>query len=258
MYDPAELLATIDAHRWPLLITCGLAMIANYVWFIAAFRRARRERVYSIPLFCTFYWLAHDSSLVYRFEKWFVQYDSWFMELFWVAFLATVAFEIAFVVQDIVLARAELLPTWSRRAFTVAMIGTALVSAVIWENVKFIFDDDLYLLGFGLTIASYPVCAVSLLLRRRSVAGQDVVMWSGFTAMSACYFVGTSVWLTDAFRSVQWILLGVVCTVAGVAMTILVARLRSGVSVWGIAPAPTATASTSDPGRVMAPAGGAP
>jgi hypothetical protein len=38
MYEPAQALAMVDLHRWPLLTLCGLAMVANYVWFIEGYR----------------------------------------------------------------------------------------------------------------------------------------------------------------------------------------------------------------------------
>lgn len=59
-------------------------MIFQSVWLIECVRVARRERVYSMPLFCTFFWFAHDTGCVVRFNDWFNVYDHWFMKLFWV------------------------------------------------------------------------------------------------------------------------------------------------------------------------------
>ncbi|MDT7561662.1 MAG: hypothetical protein QOG76_286 [Pseudonocardiales bacterium] len=70
MYDPAQALAMVDLHRWPLLTLCGLAMVANYVWFIEGYRVAARERLYSLPLFLLIAAGAGSAVVVWGLLKW--------------------------------------------------------------------------------------------------------------------------------------------------------------------------------------------
>ncbi|MDT7640962.1 MAG: hypothetical protein QOC83_5250, partial [Pseudonocardiales bacterium] len=83
MYSAQDLLASIDQHKWPVLIVCAFAMIGNYIFFIEAFRVARRDKIVTIPIFCTMFWFAHDLSFVYRFDDWFNKIDHWYVKLFW-------------------------------------------------------------------------------------------------------------------------------------------------------------------------------
>ena len=64
-------------------------MLCNYTWFFAALRAARRDRVYSIPAFCTLFWLVGDTSFLWHFDRWFHYYKNWYVELFWVALIFT-------------------------------------------------------------------------------------------------------------------------------------------------------------------------
>lgn len=218
MYDPGVVLSTIDSQALPILLLAGAAMVGNYVWFVAAFRAARRDRVYSIPLFCTFYWFAHDLSLLGRYDAWFNGYNHWFMMLWWVAFIPAVLFEIAFLAQNVRLAGSELLPAWSRRAFAALTVLGVVVAVIVWESVKYIFEDDLYLLGFGLTIVSYPIFGFSLLVKRRSADGQTTVMWGAFLVTAVGYFTVSAGWLGSAFQSWQWLGLGAVSIAGGAVM----------------------------------------
>lgn len=227
MYDAGLVLSNVDRNALPILLLAGTAMVANYVWFVAAYRAARRDGVYSIPLFCTFYWFAHDLSLLVRYDTWFNGYGHWFMMLWWVAFIPAVLFEVAFLVQNVRLAGAELLPSWSRPAFATLTVLGAGVAVVAWESVKYIFDDPLYLLGFGLTIVSYPVFGFSLLLNRKSAAGQTTMMWGAFLVTAVGYFSVSIGWLGAAFHTWQWVGLGAISVGGGVLMLWLVHRYRA-------------------------------
>lgn len=245
MYDTSQTLALIDQHRWPLLAVCGVAIVANWVWFIEAYRVARRERAYSIPLFCTFFWLAHDSSVVYRFDTWFSEIDHWFPKLWWAALVLTVLFELAFVAQDLRLARPELLPGTTRAQFSLFMLAGIVGGFLVWETVKSILADELYLVAFGLTIVSYPLLAVPLLLRRRSALGQTPLMWGAFTVVCVCYFTASASWFGEAFRDWKWITLGVLGAAAGATMTFVTRQLRTTGRSFGMSaadPVPPVTA----------------
>src|ERR1700730_19346401 len=110
MYDPQQVLAAIDQHKWPILALCAFAMLCNYTWFIAAVRQGFRDRVFPIPMFCTFFWLAGHGSMVLRYDQWFNVYRHWYVELFWLALVFTVVCELVFLYMTLRFGREELLP----------------------------------------------------------------------------------------------------------------------------------------------------
>ncbi|MDT7657040.1 MAG: hypothetical protein QOF38_1755 [Pseudonocardiales bacterium] len=234
MYDPAQALAMVDLHRWPLLTLCGLAMVANYVWFIEGYRVVARERLYSLPLFCTFFWFAHDLSVVYRYDTWFHHFDHWFPKLWWGALVLTVLFELAFLGQAARLGRPELLPGSTPMQFGLLMAAGAGSAVVVWELLKWVLDDQLYLLMFGVAVGAYPLFSVPLLLRRRSAAGQTPLMWVSYTVLAACYFTATALWLGDGFRDWRWLLFGAGCIAAGPVMTYVVYQMRTNGRTFGM------------------------
>lgn len=62
MYNAPQLLSQIDAHAWWILGGFAVAMLFQWIWLVACIRMAQRDRVYSMPLFCTFFWFAHDTG----------------------------------------------------------------------------------------------------------------------------------------------------------------------------------------------------
>ena len=62
MYNPQELLSLIDHNKWWILGGFGIVMIFQWIWLIECVRVARRDRAYSMPLFLTFFWFAHDTG----------------------------------------------------------------------------------------------------------------------------------------------------------------------------------------------------
>ena len=225
MYDPEQMLAVVDAHRWSLLALCGLALVGNYIWFIAAIRVSHRDKVYSIPLVLTFFWVAHDGSVVYRAGTWF-GYHHWFPLLWWAALCGTTAIEMVFLAQAFRYGRAEIMPDATPRTWALLMAAALAVSFTVWEAFKSVMVDGLYLWAFGITICSYVVFGVPLLIRRRSTAGQVPAMWAGYTLTGICYFTAAAVWFGGHFRDWQWIGMGVISVVGGIGMTVAVARQR--------------------------------
>jgi uncharacterized membrane protein len=222
MYDPQVLLSLIDQNKWWILGGFGIAMIFQWVWLIECVRVARRERAYSMPLFCTFFWFAHDTGCVARFDDWFNVYDHWFMKLFWVGLCTAVILELIFFSQVIKYGKDELVPGISTTTFVAGLVVFQIAATVTWEYLKFVMDDPLYQASPTLTMLSYPLFGAALMLRRRSTIGQNVTIWWTFTAMSVVWFITIWTWYGEAFRSWQVVAGGLVAIIGGLAMTYLV------------------------------------
>lgn len=231
MYDPQQLLTQIDEHTAPILIGFAIAMVFQTIALVDAVRVGARERVISIPLFCTFFWFAHDVGCVVRFDDWFNTYDHWFLKAFWVGLLSAMLLELVFFAQAIRYGRDELLPSRSTRAFAGLVILGALGTIVAWEYLKAVMDDPLYQASPALTMLAFPLTGAALMLRRRSAAGQTTTIWGAFTCMAACWWTTTIWFYADFFRSWQYVTVGVVTVIGCAAMTYVVARVRAQATV---------------------------
>lgn len=218
MYSAQDLLASIDQHKWPVLIVCAFAMIGNYIFFIEAFRVARRDKIVTIPIFCTMFWFAHDLSFVYRYDIWFNQIDHWYVKLFWAALVLTVIFETVYLAQVLQYGRRELLPRASQAQFAALVVAGVIGACVCWEAVKYALDDPIYAASFGIANLSYPLMGTALAVRRRSMAGQTPIIWVGYLILVVCWAGANTLWFGDAFRSTQWVLLDLCCLLGGLGL----------------------------------------
>jgi hypothetical protein len=217
MYDPQSVLAAVDAHTFGVLALAGVTIIGMAIWFAQAFIVAKRDRTYSFPIFCSLFWFAHDTSYVARFDSWFHVYDHWFLKLFWAALVVTTLMELVYLRQTLRFGRNELFPHLSQRAYTAVLAGGVAFGLAIWWMVKAAFDDDLYLIAFGLTVVVYPPFAIALTLRRRSTRGQSPLMWVGFVVLSIGWFSLTPIYFGPTFHSWQWLTIGAFSVFGGLA-----------------------------------------
>lgn len=226
MYEAGQLLARIDDHTVPILLGFGIAMTFQTVWLVDAFLVARAESTYSLPLFCTFFWFAHDLGCVARFDEWFNVYDHWFLKIFWLGLLSALLLELLFLRQAWLYGHAELLPSRSRGEWAVLLGGGAITAVVAWELLRAIFDDPLYLGAPALTLVSYPVFGIALLVRRRSARGQTVRMWVCAAGITTFWWLTTVGYFGGEFRSWQFISAGALTLIGCVAGAVAVRRLR--------------------------------
>jgi hypothetical protein len=225
MYDGHQVLAAIDNHRIWILALCSLAMICNYTWFFAAYVIAWREKVYSIPIFCTLFWFAGDASFVAHYHIWFNTYHHWYVELFWAALLFTVTFEVAYIVQAIQYGRKELLPSSTPRQFAALIVAGAAAAVIVWNFLNDSMGDPIAIAYFSIANTALPLMYVGILMRRRTSAGTAPLVWWGYLGMITCWFVAVVAFYGPQFRSIWYLGLWAVCIVGGVGVLVAVKRL---------------------------------
>lgn len=218
MYGAAELLTRLDDHKWAVLVVCAFAMIGNYIFFIEAFRVARRRKLVTIPVFCTMFWFAHDLSFVYRYDNWFDTYGVWYTELFWFALVLTVTFEAIYLSQIVRYGRQELLPDATPVQWTALVLAGVAGSVLCWEAVKLAMDDPIYVASFGIANLSYPLMATAMAVRRRSMLGQTPLIWVGYLLLVACWGSANILWFGGPFDDLQWIVLHGACFAGGLGL----------------------------------------
>ncbi|TAM64502.1 hypothetical protein [Mycobacterium sp.] len=225
MYDGRQVLTAIDNHLVWVLVLCALAMVFNYTWFFAAYVIARREKRYSIPIFCTLFWFAGDGSFVARYNTWFHTYHHWYVELFWGALLLTVTFEVAYIVQAIQYGRKELLPSSTPRQFALLIVSGAAAAVIIWNFLNYSMDDPIAIAYFSVANTALPLMYIGILMRRRSRAGTAPIVWWGYLGMINCWFLAITLFFGPQFRSPWYLGLWAVCALGGIGVLVTVSRL---------------------------------
>jgi hypothetical protein len=225
MYNGHDTIAHLDAHKWAIMGLCSFAMIFNYIWFFAALRQAKRDRTYSVPVATTLFWLVGDGTFVLKFHTWFHTYHDWYPELFWVALLVTVGFEIAFTVQIVKYGRSELLPKSTQQQFVGLVLVGIGFSAASWWLVQHSLVDPLGITYFDIANLSGPIAVVGLVVRRRTRAGQTPTIWLAYAAMASIWYVAQYLWFGPEFRAASYTGTGIVCVLAALGLAYAVNRM---------------------------------
>jgi len=216
--DVSSVFDALDENLVPVFALASLAMLGNYIWFFGAISAARRDGVYAIPVFLTFFWFAHDSSFVLRYDSWFNTYDHWFPQLFWVLLIFTVAFELYYMWQTLHLGHREIAPQLSTVQYRLGLAMGLAAMYVAWIWLKQSMDDPIYLDIFALTVLSYPCLAITQMLRRGDRRGFNAVMCFGFVQMTVFYFIASTFFFGPYFQRWEYYLVGGASVVTALAM----------------------------------------
>ncbi|WP_067671558.1 hypothetical protein [Nocardia miyunensis] len=226
MYDTRLILDALDKHTIPIMVGFGLAMVLQTIAMVTAVVMTRREGWISIPLPCTFLWFAHDLGVVVRFDTWFHRLHHWFFELFWVGLLSALLLECVFLAQAMKFGRKEYLPRGTQAQWNALVLAGTALTVVCWEYLKTVWDDPLYQALAAVTLYLIPLAVVPLVLRRRSAIAQSPVIYGCFAAMVVLWWAVTAGAYGPAFRTWQYLLLGVAAFVALSALAWWIHRLR--------------------------------
>lgn len=176
MYDPHSVLQAIDTHTVPIMVCLSLTVVFAFVYFLIALRMAIRQQVYVVPFIGSALFLWHDLSFVLQYELWFEVYDHWWVKMWWFALVGTVALELVMLWQVFRYGHRELWPNLSRAAFGWMIVLGTLGIGALWLLVKVAIADELYFITFAITAVFSVPFHTAIMSRRRSRAGQSIVM----------------------------------------------------------------------------------
>lgn len=201
MYDPHVVLQALDAHKVGVIAFAGMSMVFNYIWFALAAKQGFKDKVFPVPLFTTLLWLCGDGTGVLRYDMYFNTYGHWYLELFWVALILTVSFEILFLYMTFKFGKKELLPNGSNRTFSLGLIVAAIVFAFAWAQVIRALPDDLNIVYFNFANIAGPIAWAAMIAKRRSIAGTNSTIWILYTLMLCCFYFAQASWFGPEFRT---------------------------------------------------------
>ena len=225
MYDTKVVLAAIDAHAPYILALCGMAMLFNYIYFIDAARRGFRDKVYPFSVFSTLFWLSGDSSVVLNYELAFHVVNHWYLKLFWVALVFTVAFELLYLSMILRFGRKELAPDMGQPQFVATVLGGLVLMFIAYTFIKTRMGDTLVIDYFCLANLAGPAFGWYLVSRRKTRAGTSPLIWVCYTMLVVCWSSALALFFGAPFASPEYLTLYAVTIAASVVVTLKVMRL---------------------------------
>lgn len=213
VYDPQTVLISIDNN---LLLVNGLmaiCMVAVVIYYIDAFKIAKLHQAYPIPFAAAGWYAVHDLYFAAEWEKWFVGYSHWWLELWAVSCFFYGTLELVMCYQVYKYGRKELMPGLTQRQFGGALLLSLLAISVFWIMLKQVVNDDLCLIAFAVTTFWPQVWGTLLMIKRQSMRGcSNTMLWcmlaSPIGMFSAWYFLDpffrSPIWLSFAAVTVSW------------------------------------------------------
>ena len=177
MYDPQSVIQNISDNIVWFMVFGAVGMICNWWLLFECVKLGFRDKTYSIALFATYFWTAHDISFMLLWKTWFVELDFWVWKLFWLNISCSVVFEVIFYYQMIKFGLDELFPGLSKRAaITLLFAGQLIAFPVFWYVKMVMGGDPMFLSIMVLTIFACPIFAIPIAMRRQSRRGQSVLL----------------------------------------------------------------------------------
>ncbi|KQY58224.1 hypothetical protein ASD11_00700 [Aeromicrobium sp. Root495] len=196
MYDEIAVLQVIDDKAVLACAFGALAFLANWTYFYACARAARRDQCSPMALWATTIFIAHDGSFLIHARHWFTDYEgvagAWMLPLFWCGLIVTFGFELVFLGQTIRYGRNEYAPRLSQRQWLGYVLAALAVGMVFWSVTKTYLDDPIYLMTFLVTYAMCAPATIQALARRGDSSGLDPLLTWTYLAVGV-FFVALTV-----------------------------------------------------------------
>lgn len=175
VYEVQDVVANIDSNIGLFLVFGLIGMACNWALLYECVRLGFRDKTFSVALFSTYFWTAHDIFFISLFHFWFQDVGFWVWKLFWVNICGSVLFEVIFYYQMIKYGLDEIFPGLSKKTAIALLFGGQIVACIIFGFVKMMMGGDPMFMGLmSLTIVACPIFSIGLALRRGSSKGQSV------------------------------------------------------------------------------------
>lgn len=187
MYDPVQALAMIDQNKVLVLTLLAGAVIFSFVYFIIGVRMAIIQKVYVVPFLGASFFLWHDVSFILHYPVWISEYNGhWWLMVWSVALVGTVALELFLIWQIMRYGHKELMPDVSKKQFNLFVVLATIGTGAMWWFIKLTLNDPIFLVTCIITAVWSVPFHTGIMLRRRSRAGQSIAMEVSVIIIFAC------------------------------------------------------------------------
>jgi hypothetical protein len=175
MYETQEVIQNINANIVWFMAFGAVGMLCNWWLFVETVQLGFKHKSFSIALFTTFFWTAHDISFISQWATWFIELDYWVWKLFCINIFFSAVGEVVYYYQTIKFGRQELFPKQSLGlVFCLLIAGQLAAFVILWYLKMALGGDPMFLIVMPLTIFACPIFCIPLAMRRQSRKGQSI------------------------------------------------------------------------------------
>ena len=109
-YDPHVVLQSVDDNLFAVNSFMAICLVSTFIFLINSFKTAKRHQAYPAPLAAVGWYAIHDAYFVLQWDKWFVEYDHWWLQFWAVSLVITSGIEFALCYMVYKYGREELMP----------------------------------------------------------------------------------------------------------------------------------------------------
>jgi hypothetical protein len=190
-YDVATVVANTAKHHTLISLLGVVGFAGGFLQCIGLIWMGFKHRTHGMPLICTTWFLAHDSTYLLNHDYWYNQMDFALSQNAWYTMGFYNILEFIIIYQTIRYSRHEVFPGLSLMQSIAAFIGAQLLAyAVFWWLMSSI-DDPLYYKLFASTALLSPLFNIPMMRARGSRKGFCLPALIGIAMIP----VGTWTWL---------------------------------------------------------------
>lgn len=204
-YNPQIVLQSVDQTPMLVMGPMLICLVSTFIYLISSFKTAKLHQSYPAPLSAVGWFAIHDLYFVLQWEKWFVEYDHWWLKFWAISLIFTSGIEFALCYMVYEYGREELMPKLTQRQFGVSIALALCAIGIVWAVIKPLLNDEFCLIAFAITAWWPAAWTTMLIVKRQSLRGQTRTMiWCLLSNPIGMF--GSWYFLDPYFRSPLWLM----------------------------------------------------
>lgn len=190
-YDTATVIANTAANQPWISIASFIGFVGGFLQIIGLIWMGFRHRTHGMPLVCTVWFLAHDSTYLLNHQYWFHELDFALLRNAWYTMGFYNVCELLVLYQTVRYSRHEVFPGMSLWQSIVSCLGMVLLGYAVFWWLMSSLDDPFYYKLFASTALLSPMFNIPMMRARGSRKGFALAPLIGITLVPC----GTWWWL---------------------------------------------------------------